>query len=253
MHHRRLAREILRLCALAGFAWAAPVHAQSAAPPAQAGGLVIQAWPWRAADGRQVKVDYTVRLEGGSVAPGTLLAAYRQTRLGRSEGPPLAPVGYLTVVSAEGGVAVARAVPGRTPAGPHARNPVVQVGDLVRIDASPRALGEAGSSIDLAKLFPAGDAVLGPDAGRVLAELVKPAGTSPGAVAVVIYSGGAADRGAGAAFEQAAVLSRKVAELLKLDEANVYVATLPAGSSGPKAELRVLSSTGDPTRRTGAP
>jgi len=103
-------------------------------------GLVIQARPWRAKD-RSVQVDYTVRMEKGSAATGTILAAYRQTPVGYQEGPPVFKVGWLKVIAADRQLAVARTVPGPLPEGPYPGNPVVQVGDQIMLETFPTGGG----------------------------------------------------------------------------------------------------------------
>jgi len=226
---------LLQMCVL-------PLRAQDSELPVDAG-RIVHARPWRTPD-RRVQVDFIVQFDELRVFPGMVLSAWRATRAGELEALPEVRVGLLRVLSSSPEGAIARAFPFSMLEATHVAVPVILAGDFVRVEEGLEAIAAPAVRIPLEQLFPEGDASLGKQAGTRLSAALKTLGSDRSRLLVAVISEptAAEDEGPAVELDQARVLARKVAALLKIDESRVSAVTLPASESdeGPRAAVWVL-------------
>lgn len=247
-------RRLMLGCALLGLSASGETLAQAAATPVGQG-QVLEARPTRSQDGRRVEITYAVQLTGAPLRPGMLLTVTRPTQYGRAEGPPYLQVGWMRVLATADGVAIARSLPAQGGDREILSPPVPIVSDILRPEASLKQVAPGGAGVELSKLFPAGTAVPGPEAGAILNELARALGPHEQVLVAVYYSGSPSVEALNVAWEQARWVAGQVTGPLGLDETALHpvIMPLPPETPVPRAELRPLPTRGGEDRNRAEP
>lgn len=206
-------------------------------------GVVMQAQPRRLANQR-VLVDYSVRVEGTSLQPGMVLAAWRATRYGELEGPPHALTGWMVVNAVAPGMVLARQLPAIAPERERLNPPVPVVFDEVRLETSVLTLAPGGAGVELKNLFPQPGSVLAPEALKVLGELSKSVGALDQALLVVYHPPGAPAEALRLAYEQAQALVQALKAQPGMAGSTFFPVVMPLPGQGQalRAELRPFAA-----------